>query len=343
MDSNGGYNEPRPMKEADHLLEVFLKASDEKDSEAILERLISEHAEPLIRTIIRSKLNLGSSFQQSRLQAETDDLCGDALVHLLSRVRSLKKNETSDAIRSFSDYVATITFHVCQSYISRRTPGRREMKNRLQYVLTHDPAFALWESNNQRFCGESSWRHRTDRMESLELARFAVDGAPSLSDQIASLFGRTQKPVLFESVVDHFCQSAGMDFASANPDQFPDSRTSIADSLDQREVLKALWEEICLLPIRQRLALLLSLRDSNRGSILPLFQLTNVAGFREIAARLEVTAEQLASWWNELPFEDAKIAGLLGLERQQIINLRKCARERIARRVQKGIGISRKL
>jgi hypothetical protein len=34
-----------------------------------------------------------------------------------------------------------------------------------------------------------------------------------------------------------------------------------------------------------------------------------------------------------LPLDDATIAGLLGLTRQQVINLRKSARERLARRL----------
>jgi hypothetical protein len=35
----------------------------------------------------------------------------------------------------------------------------------------------------------------------------------------------------------------------------------------------------------------------------------------------------------KLPLDDATIAGLLGATRQQVINLRKCARERLERRM----------
>ncbi len=37
--------------------------------------------------------------------------------------------------------------------------------------------------------------------------------------------------------------------------------------------------------------------------------------------------------WNDLPLEDSSIAELLGATRQQVINLRKCARERLERRM----------
>jgi hypothetical protein len=43
--------------------------------------------------------------------------------------------------------------------------------------------------------------------------------------------------------------------------------------------------------------------------------------------------ERLASLWNDLPIEDVEIAEHLGVTRQQVINLRKVARERLARRM----------
>jgi len=58
-----------------------------------------------------------------------------------------------------------------------------------------------------------------------------------------------------------------------------------------------------------------------------------IATIRQLAAALELTAERLAELWNELPIEDARIAELLGLTRQQVINARKSGRERLARRL----------
>ena len=57
-----------------------------------------------------------------------------------------------------------------------------------------------------------------------------------------------------------------------------------------------------------------------------------VASFREVAAALEMTPQELAEVWNRLPLEDREIAARLGVDRQQVINLRSTARERLARR-----------
>jgi hypothetical protein len=54
---------------------------------------------------------------------------------------------------------------------------------------------------------------------------------------------------------------------------------------------------------------------------------------RQLADVLQISVESFAEVWNDLPLEDAKIAELLGLTRQQVINARKSGRERLARRL----------
>ena len=54
---------------------------------------------------------------------------------------------------------------------------------------------------------------------------------------------------------------------------------------------------------------------------------------RQLAEVLQISVESFAAVWNDLPLEDAKIAELLGLTRQQVINARKSGRERLVRRL----------
>jgi hypothetical protein len=54
---------------------------------------------------------------------------------------------------------------------------------------------------------------------------------------------------------------------------------------------------------------------------------------RQLADVLEISADRFAQLWNDLPLEDARIAELLGLTRQQVINARKSGRERLTRRL----------
>lgn len=113
----------------------------------------------------------------------------------------------------------------------------------------------------------------------------------------------------------------------------PGNDADVSLQVEKRIFLQRLWQEIQLLPMNQRSALLLNLRDAEGRGCIALFLVTGVATLRQLAEVLELTAERFAEIWNELPLEDQAIAELLGLTRQQIINARKSGRERLARRL----------
>ena len=87
------------------------------------------------------------------------------------------------------------------------------------------------------------------------------------------------------------------------------------------------------LPLNQRSALLLNLKDASGFGCITLFPATGIATVRQLAGVLQISVESFAQVWNDLPLEDSKIAELLGLTRQQVINARKSGRERLARRL----------
>ena len=116
-------------------------------------------------------------------------------------------------------------------------------------------------------------------------------------------------------------------------ERLADTGTDIPTLLGQREYLEKLLTEIYELPLRQRHALLLNFRDNQGRGILTLFPITGAASIRRLSEILEMEARDLAVLWNELPLDDLQIAERLGLERQQVINLRRVARDRIARRM----------
>ncbi len=115
--------------------------------------------------------------------------------------------------------------------------------------------------------------------------------------------------------------------------QVVDQRPAVTIEIERRAYLKRLWEEITDLPARQRAALLLNLRDEGGRGIVDLWIIVGIATPESLAKTLNLETQAFAELWKELPFDDHKIAAHLGLTRQQVINLRKSARERLARRV----------
>ena len=105
-----------------------------------------------------------------------------------------------------------------------------------------------------------------------------------------------------------------------------------------RAFLVFVWNEIRELPVNQRRALLLNLRDDQHRGMIGLLPLVGLASADEIADVLEWPREAFAAVWNDLPRDDEWIAAELGVTRRQVINLRKCARERLGRRVRAAAG-----
>src|SRR5437763_1422374 len=114
-----------------------------------------------------------------------------------------------------------------------------------------------------------------------------------------------------------------------------DPRPDQSASYESRQFVESVWREIRLLRPMQRAALLLNLRDPGGRNAVALLVLLGIATIDEIAEAIGISAEEVAGIWNDLPIDDLRIAGMLGLTRQQVINLRKSARERLARRFSK--------
>src|SRR5437868_5321680 len=92
------------------------------------------------------------------------------------------------------------------------------------------------------------------------------------------------------------------------------------------QALSRLWTEVLELRPPQRKVLLLNLRDDEGSSALNLLVLTGVASIETIAHSLELRPSDLKTIWQELPLDDERIALMIGVTRQQVINLRRSAR-----------------
>jgi hypothetical protein len=161
-----------------------------------------------------------------------------------------------------------------------------------------------------------------------------------LADALAAVFNHLGGPVEFDELVRALAALLGV--RDQPIESLPEHEDAHAPSagesdpawqIEKRIFLQRLWEELQLLPPNQRAALLLNLRDAGGTGCITLFPATGVASLRQLADALGMSADGLARLWNELPLEDARIAEMLGLTRQQVINARKSGRERLARRL----------
>lgn len=340
-------------------LVLFLREPDGSESEALLALLIYRHAQPVIRNVIRTRLRV--SFSQTdggHANQDALDIENDVHTLLLTQLRSIKARPQLNSISNFSSYVAAVTYNACHRYLRLKYPQRTRLKNRVRYLLTRTEAFALWETPEKDWlCGLRGWRaenrkpakagrlqellHKPSCLDALDLT-VSVSGPTPNASALKAIFKWADGPVELDLLVtvvsnlfgikDDVAQAQTAEDDEMNLPEIPDGSDLTAE-VEQRHYLRKLWAEVCQLPLRQRAALLLNLRDSQGRGVVALLPLTGIASMRQIAEVMELTADAFATLWNDLPLEDVVIGVHLGVTRQQVVNLRKSARQRLARRM----------
>ncbi len=116
----------------------------------------------------------------------------------------------------------------------------------------------------------------------------------------------------------------------------PETRPGAHRELEGRQFLAALWAEVCALPVGQRRALLLNLRDDQGRDRLALLTASGRTSRGELARLLDLPEPELAELWEKLPLDDRTIGLRFDLTARQVINLRKSARARLVRRLRPG-------
>jgi len=311
------------------LLGQFLDCPDLKQSECLLGRLVSECAVPIVQRIVSSKVRPPAN----------EDVQNDVLADLITRLREMKESGSRGSIRDFSAYSAVTAYHGCKEYYRQCYPQRYRLRNRLRYLLSRHPRFALWEmTGGEWVCGCKQFQLHQPRL--LQLGAKAVWASSRESERVVeAILDECTAPLPFDDLVERVARHCGIsDQPSGSIDGLIHQTTTVEAQLVQRGWLANLWNEIAELPLAQRISLLLSMRDDQGEAALVLLPITGVASLRQIAAMLEMPPGELVRIWNDLPLEDQRIGQRLGLDRQRVINLRKSARERLNRRTARSTG-----
>jgi DNA-directed RNA polymerase specialized sigma24 family protein len=327
----------------DDLLRQYVQCSDAERAERLLGELVVEHAQPGIRKVVRYKL---ASQGQGESQ-DVEDVASDVMVELIARLRIIRSGDMADAIGSFAGYTAVAAYHACHEYLRRKYPNRHRLKTRLRYLLNTGKTLALWEDQEGKWvCGFQKWQmDGTPSTPADAVARWRErlsdlprgPNAMPPADLLGQLFDRFPGPLEFDEMVGMLGHLWGVDDpAPASEKSAREVESRDADPayrLELQRWLTELWAQIQNLPRAQRVALLMNLRTGDAAPALAMLPLTGIAGIAEIGKTLEIAPQEFARMWNLLPLDDLAVARLLGVTRQQVINLRKSARERLTRRI----------
>lgn len=323
------------------LLAKYLQTGPaEDDPESQLEQLVVDFALPIVRRVVGRRL--GASNRDRR-----EDVISEALTSLIARLRLLRRDPSAGApIGDFSSYAAGVASNAVRQHISSIHPERSRLRRRIRLVLTTDNRFSLWESALGYWLCSLDRKRTGGRVPAAKIEECRRDlGATRLPGDLPELLKmiltRLGGPVELNDLVglcsyllgfgDEFQEMENIEERVAGPDPALDRNS------DVQAWMALFWKEILELPERQRLALLLNLRAPG-GAALGLIEDIGVATFADLGAAVGMTPKELSEIWDRLPFSDLEIAERLGVERQQVINLRSAARERLTRRLGLGKG-----
>jgi DNA-directed RNA polymerase specialized sigma24 family protein len=322
-----------PAPESDPLLALYLTAPD-ATAEAQLGALFSLHAGPIIGRILQAK---------RPNESDLEDVTSAAREHLFRQLGLLRSGERAEPIRDFRSYVAAVAYSAWAEFLRSRQPERAMLLNRLRYLMenrTTQKGFAIWEDNDgAKWCGFANWRGRsggaTPKRQWLLLdpaaaASEAVGRADPaglvLPSLVAALFRWLGGPIELRDLTNVVAELLGyIRSESIAPHEAVEVEPapSPAEDLVWKEYLTWLWREIGALSGRQRRAFLLHF------DFLRELELLGIASIRAIAGVVDFSPEEFARLWNRLPLDDLSIAKMLDCSRQQVINLRRVARDKL--------------
>jgi hypothetical protein len=335
--------------QTDELLHPFLSARDEGGEGDALAALFASTVAPLARHILSHKLQFytrhgGRQFNHP----DVEEIYQDVYARLLRRLRALKADPASKPIGNLRSYVAALARTTCDEYLRHKYPQRRYLKDKLRYQLTTRDEFALWETADGAWlAGLAGWAGRTtldapDR-DALVVRLGALDAhAQSTQELLRAIFHAAAQPLELEDLTALVASLWGIEdrphesldeSGGALAEQLAYPQADAATVLESRQLLERLWAEIRQLPRRQRVALLCNLRNQHGINVITLLPATGVAGVEQIAEALEIPLPEFEQLWAALPLDDLRLAEYLGATRQQVINLRRSARDRLARRL----------
>jgi DNA-directed RNA polymerase specialized sigma24 family protein len=324
----------------EELLRQYLAAAEDTEADHPLGQILEDVATPLVRRIVASVVRDSAAF------ADAEDIVADTLMDLLRRLRDAR-GDASHPIHDLRRYVVTCAYNRCHERLRERYPARNRLRNQLRYLCNHDGALALWRgAQGEMVCGFREWMGREAGGKSIDGIRLAARSDPAAENRaqvaalVPALLREVGGPVGLDALTAAMARLIGVEQQRTEvplTELEVSGATGAHAALEERVSLRQLWDDVRKLAWKQRVALLLNLRDAHGRECLSLLPLTRTATIAQIAEVVGMPAERFAMLWNDLPLTDAAIGKLLEATPRQVIKLRRLARERLRRMARRGV------
>ena len=115
----------------DKVLVPFITADDEREREQHLDELLTHHAAPLIRQVLRRKFGFYVSGQGiNKNNQDAEDLYQEAITRVVQVLNQLQASSNSTDIENFKAYVSRVTSNICIDFIRDKSPARSRLNTK---------------------------------------------------------------------------------------------------------------------------------------------------------------------------------------------------------------------
>lgn len=337
---------PDPPEKNDPLIDRCLLINEGSSRKSCLDHLIESIVHPLAKSIVSRRMGYGSHHKD-----DAEDVEMTAVAKVAKKLVELSSLPEGKPIKDLKSYTAVVAHSTFSGYLRERHPRRALLYVQVKSAIDRQNGLARWPSKNGvETAGFEAWRgeqaaqySRVNRL--LESPENSIDEALSpesakdlgLSTTIAKVLNWIGGPLELDVLVtalEAVIPAQGLVTRSdeSEIENHPDRQKDPTDLHDLRTRLLAAWEEIQQLPPLQRKALILNAASPNGDCTVFLYKLLGVTS-SQLCECLEISESELLELEERLPMQDGEIASMLGIRVDQVIGLRRAARERLARRL----------
>jgi len=323
----------------DKVLVPYLTADNEREREQHLDELLTRHAAPLIRQVLRRKFSFYVSGQGvNKNNQDAEDLYQEAITRVVQVLNQLQASSNSADIENFKAYVARVTSNICIDFLRDKSPTRSRLNTSVRDLLRRHEDFVSWVHNDELLCGFATWRNTGKstfsdqesrdieiKLEAFKSARFSdedVRVAP-LSQIVAELFDWIGGPIEVDLLVrmvgyllkikDDRIESL-TEQAEARWNANLSVNTESGEShVEAKELLAWLWRAVTQLPAEQRDAFAFRFEDPAGQGFFEVLVAAGIVNWDELAQRMGRSVEEVARLSMRMPMDGATAADELGV------------------------------
>jgi RNA polymerase sigma factor (sigma-70 family) len=343
----------------DSILKCVLDSKDEAERGRLQDELILTHSAPLIRKVLRQRLNLYISHSGTNPNnPNAEDLYHEIIARLLQRLNDWIGRPDDHPINNYRNLVITITVNACNDYLRGKAPARARLKNSLRDLLLRHRDFKTWKGENRKqLCGFSTWNGQSISSKGSERVRLLLENPEAFQPNLFTK-GNVQSvplPILIAGIFKWIDSPIEMDALTKLLALLLDVKEQPVESIEQstekfgrefkdstirndlrlmgKETLKMLWDEIKQLPPEQRDVICLSLEDADGNDLWSILLTAEVMTLPQLAADLGLSIEQCMNLWEKAPMDSPTLAKHLGATRSQVNKCRFRALRRLRERM----------